>query len=93
MPFGLIDPDKDTFPSYRQIIITDHTHAIVGAVDLLSGEFVKRNEQMLCTISADIDIADAPFYTLTVEGKYKLTVSRDALEANNWVHEMVMGSN
>lgn len=83
-PWGLVDQTLEELP-FRQMIVTNHQGEIVGVMDLEVGHFdTFDNDQQSCSIEADIQIEDAPFYTFTVEGKYRRTVSREVL-----AHEMI----
>lgn len=82
-PWGIVDPSLDVEP-FRQLIITDHRGDIVGVMDLQYSTTVVEDERVYCAFSGDFDVPESTFYTFEVEGKYRLTVSRDDLSSADW---------
>ena len=80
-------------PPSAQVVITDATGTIVGTVDLLDifdltvSEAAKPGtvQQGLCVVTANVELPDSGFYTFTIDGEYRWTVSRSDLEARSWI--------
>lgn len=84
MPWGIVDDTLEVEP-FRQLVVTDHSGVVVGVLDLQIGKYrTGDNGQQSCVFASDMRIDDAPFYTFTVDGKYRRTVSRESLTDMDW---------
>jgi len=83
-PWGFVDDSLEVGP-FRQVIVTNDHGVVVGVIDLQVGSFVTaENGQQSCTISQTIDLAESPFYTFSVDGKYRRTVSAETIADMDW---------
>lgn len=83
-PWGFIDDSLEVNP-FRQVIVTNNHGVIVGVMDLQVGKAVtSENGQRSCAMVQTIDLEESPFYTFAVDGKYRLTVSAEAIEDMGW---------
>lgn len=73
--------ESATLP-WPQLIATMANGVIVGYVDLIDGTVATIEDTTLtaCAVSADMDLTPSPFYTFTIDGEYRRTVSDNVLE-------------
>lgn len=57
----------------RQIIIENERHEIIAVMPLDSGEVT--GDDPICTVDGTIDLPDATFYTIRLDGEYITTVA------------------
>lgn len=79
IPEGVVNPDRPE--PWRQVIITSDTGTIVGYIDIRDGEVadVGGNGDLRCAVIANVTLEASPFYTFTIDGVYRRTISADAL--------------
>ncbi len=84
-PFGFVEVDGPR--PFRQLIITDATGAIVGAVDLQVGTIVDGD----CVIESAVTTTETAFYTFVIDEKYRHTISSEALGSQGWHYDVWLG--
>lgn len=67
-----------------QLLVTDATQRTISVVDLAGGRHERQADRLGCRVDAEISIRDSRFYTFTIEGAYRKTMTRETLEAGDW---------
>lgn len=80
-PWGLLDAGLAVRP-FRQLIVTDQSGTIGGAVDLRTGVLTTDDSgQRACTIRQEVTLPPATFYTFAGDGLYRQTIADADLDA------------
>lgn len=90
------DVTTEVWPHSKQAVVSDAAGVIVGTVDLLDvfnpvvlpapdeAQPGTVNDELVCVVNKTLSVADSAFYTFTIDGSYRWTVSREDLADRDW---------
>jgi hypothetical protein len=76
-------------PGVPQLLINDADGTIIAVIDAKTG--FADAETRVCERYTQVPLADSTFYTFSIDGEYRHTVSRDTLQEADWFYHVWLG--